>query len=108
MKIKSNIFKTVTVLLLLFLFSAGCKKKELQNGEMTVRMTDAPASFMKVNVEITGFEVNHDSKGWISLPVQPGIYNLLDLQNNVSVVLADHADIPIGKINQLRLILGSH
>jgi hypothetical protein len=75
---------------------------------MTLRMTDAPADFMKVNVEITGFEINHESKGWISLPVVRGVYDLLSLRNNVTVVLTDHADLPIGKINQMRLILGSN
>ncbi len=85
----------------------SCQKEKLYDGSMTVKMTDAPANLVKVNVEVVGFEVNHDKNGWISLPIREGIYDLLELQNNVNVILADQVAIPVGKINQVRLVLGT-
>lgn len=82
-------------------------KKENSSGYMTVKMTDAPADYSQVNVDITGLEVHHVTEGWVNLEIKHGVYNLLELQNNISVVLADKVQFPEGKINQLRLILGT-
>ncbi|TND08321.1 MAG: starch-binding domain-like protein [Bacteroidetes bacterium] len=84
---------------------AGCGK----NGEpahLTVKMTDAPADYLGVNVDVLSVEIKHED-AWIVLPVNAGIYDLLDLQNNVTAVLAQNVEIPPGNINQVRLILGS-
>lgn len=91
-----------------FVFLLNACKKDPANGYMTVQMTDAPADFLKVNVEVVDVQVHHEIAGWTSLPTNAGIYNLLDLQNNVSVALASHASVPAGKLNQLRLILGAN
>lgn len=106
MKTQVKILGTIVIFGLLFSFMS-CKKAE-QNGTMSVGMTDAPTNLVKVNVEVIGLEVHHESAGWINLPINQGIYNLLDLQNDVSVVLANNVQIPIGQINQLRMILGSN
>ncbi|MCB1153337.1 MAG: DUF4382 domain-containing protein [Deltaproteobacteria bacterium] len=45
-----------------------------------------------------------DGHGWFRLDVTPTRYNLLDLQNNVSAVLADE-DVPVGEYTELRLVL---
>lgn len=86
----------------------ACKKLGLSKDEaaLTIRMTDAPANYSKINVDVVGMEILHDRDGWITVPIEQGIYNLLALQNNISVVLADHVQIPIGTITQMRLILG--
>lgn len=106
--ISKIVLSAVAVALTVGAITTGCKKSSPQSGYMTVSMTDAPADFVKVNVDVTGFEIHHENSGWISLPINQGIYNLLDLRNNVSVILASHVDIPIGKINQIRLILGNN
>lgn len=87
---------------------AACNKQNTEDAKLTLSLTDAPAEYVQVNVEIIGFEVNHEDKGWIGLPVKQGIYNLLVLQNNVSVVLADHVEIPYGRISEIRLLLGEN
>ncbi len=87
------------------LLSTSCQKKN-QTGSMSVSMTDAPGDYLAVNVEILGMQVNHQNSGWITLPVNQGVYNLLDLQNNVTVVLASNVQVPVGPVNQLRLLLG--
>lgn len=46
--------------------------------------------------------------GWIDLETAAGMYNLLDLQNNVTAVLVNSDTIPAGHITQMRLILGEN
>lgn len=82
-------------------------KKEAEKGHMQVRMTDAPALYDHVYVDITGMEV-HVAGAWTSLSINPGLYDLLVLQNGVDTVLAPPQVIPAGHITQMRLILGSN
>lgn len=106
--------KTLTKIAATFVLGIGIAflvnacKKDPANGYMSVQMTDAPADFLKVNVEVVDVQVHNETTGWVSLPTNAGVYNLLDLQNNVTVALASHASIPAGKLNQMRLVLGSN
>lgn len=90
---------------------SACKKDEKpgQQGQMQVRLTDAPGPYSHVYVEIVGVEV-HLSGGpsWMPLLINPGTYDLLDLQNGVDTVLAPPQVIPAGHITQMRLVLGSN
>lgn len=92
--------------------AAGCSKLKHETGKFVVRMTDAPAMYEEVNVDIKAVEVHYaDSadatNGWVNLATNAGIYDLLKLQNNVSAVIATGTNLPVGKINKIRLILGS-
>lgn len=105
-----TIVKTIgfcTIAILLAMVPNACKKENM-NGSMTVRMTDAPADFIQVNVDVIGLEINHEANGWMNVPINVGIYNLLDLQNDVNVILANNVNLPVGKVNQMRLILGDN
>lgn len=86
----------------------SCKKDKTDDphGYMTMKMTDAPAAYSEVNVDVVGVSVHSETVGWIKLAAKPGIYNLLKLQNNVSVVLADETMLPVGEVSQIRLELG--
>lgn len=88
------------------LFSA-CKKEE-GTSQLKVRMVDAPANLQQVNVEVTGVEIHTASQGWVSLPANPGVYDLLTLQDSVSAVLVNGGSFPSGDVSQMRLILGSN
>ena len=92
--------------LLMALFSA-CDDENAGNARLVVKLTDAPADYQEVNIDIQSVEVNasQNGSGWSSLDTNTGVYNLLDLTNGLSVVLAD-AEIPAGYISQLRLVLG--
>jgi hypothetical protein len=74
-------------------------------------LTDGPANYDAVLIDIQQVEVNASSdsasdSGWHSIPLlRPGIYNLLDFKNGIDTVLGS-ADLPAGKISQLRLVLG--
>jgi hypothetical protein len=90
----------------LAIFSSCKKDKE---GSMTVRLTDAPGDYLKVNVDIQLVEVHYaNSSGgaWTSLNTNAGVYDLLTLQNNITTVLASGTNIPAGKVSQIRMILG--
>jgi hypothetical protein len=121
--------KITAMVLLAVLTLVGCRKDELTtggsssgssgSGSMSVLMTGGsgsssgkigPALYSKINVEVTGVEINYSgaASGWISLPAKAGIYNLLELQNNVTTVLVEGTTLPPGMVSQLRLILGTH
>ena len=112
-KENTGVLKWVFLFSLSILLFAGCKKEDTSWGNMTVKMTDSPGNLGEVNVEITGMDVNYSDQksgnsGWLTLAVKSGVYDLLQLQNNITVVLADNVKLPIGKVNQLRLMLGTH
>jgi hypothetical protein len=95
----------------LILFSAialaSCNKdNSTEPPRLTFRLTDAPAAYDKVNIDIVGVQAIIDGKT-IDLQVNTGIYNLLDLANGKDTVLVDQ-QIPEGRLSQIRLILGSN
>jgi hypothetical protein len=87
----------------------GCNKIDTENegtAQLKIQLTDAPASYDKVNIDIVGLEVIiNDSI--IDMDVEAGIYNLLDLVNGKDTVIADK-QIPSGKLSQIRIILGDN
>jgi len=101
----------LTPLLAIALFFTSCDKNDSdsENARLTVYLTDAPASYEAVFVDIQGIEVNYSGdaeSGWESLPVaHPGVYNLLDFQNGLDTMLVSHS-IPAGTLSQIRLVLG--
>lgn len=86
----------------------GCKKEEGGTSRLTVKMIDAPGDFQQVNVEVLQVKVHHEVGGWVDLPTNAGVYDLLTLQHDVSATLVNGGDLPAGKINQLRLVLGGN
>jgi hypothetical protein len=108
MKSLLKITLCVLSLMLLEILFTSCGKSTKPDGKVTVEMTDAPAIYSAVNVEVTGVSINSTNNGWVTLPVNAGVYNLLQLQNDVTVVLANSASVPVGKVTQLRLHLGDN
>jgi hypothetical protein len=79
---------------------------------MEVRMTDSPGDYDEVNVDIRSVQVHKEADdneaGWVTLDeIHPGIYNLLDFANGRDTLLAS-ANLPAGRISQIRLILGNN
>lgn len=86
----------------------SCKKDNSSGtSNFKVRLTDAPAAWDSVNIDIREVRVNlrNDSAGWISLNTNAGVYNLLGLQNGVDTLLAT-GTVQAGTLQELRLILG--
>jgi hypothetical protein len=97
----------------LFTFSlSSCSNKDNNNtARLQVRLTDDPGPYSAVNIDVQDVQINvtgDDDKGWQSLAgVQKGVYNLLDLVNDKDTLLAN-ANIPTGKLHQIRLVLGTN
>lgn len=94
------------------IFSACNKDEEtMAFGSLSVKMTDAPGDYLEVNVEVDSVLVHltpddNAAEAWVTLNAKAGVYDLLELQNGVTALLADKETVPVGKISQMRLILG--
>ena len=90
--------------------AVSCNKEKF-SGRATARMTDNPALYLQVNVDVREFQVHYDdedSASWLVFDTKAGVYNLIDLTGGVTVVLAEEAELPVGKITQMRLLLGTN
>src|SRR4051812_37423318 len=83
----------------------SCDKK---SGESMykVRMTDAPAPYSQVNIDLRSVQVI-GSKGTASLTTNAGIYNILQLNNGLDTLIA-YGALNVGTVQQVRLILGDN
>jgi hypothetical protein len=107
---KKNLLILSVLLLSASAAFVSCSKDE--NGVISVvnlRLTDAPAAYEEVNVDIREVKVKFtdDSTdlGWVPLVTHPGVYNLLALQNGVDTLLATGA-FPTQVVKEIRFILG--
>ena len=75
---------------------------------LEVRLTDSPGDYKEVNIDIQDVQVNSSdgNSGWVSLDVKKGVYNILKLTNGIDTLLGV-IELPTGKIQQIRLVLGS-
>lgn len=98
-------------LYLFFSCSKSTSTTAATTGRLEIRLTDGPATYDAVYIDIQQVAVNASAdsatdSGWQTIPLlRPGIYNLLDFKNGIDTVLAS-ANLPAGKLSQLRLILG--
>lgn len=76
---------------------------------LEVRLTDAPGDYQEVNIDVQDVQVNYgtDEGGWKSLDVNKGVYNILKLTNGLDTLLGQ-MELPVGRVSQVRLILGSN
>lgn len=105
---KSLFFVTYFSLLVLLLPSCTKDKDNSQGkAHLSVKMTDAPANYDAVMIDVQGVEfVGIDEKA-ITLNAKAGIYNLLDLSNGVDTLIAT-GELEAGTVSQIRLILGTN
>jgi hypothetical protein len=115
-RIKSTKMKKILYSFLLLTFVSviiliSCSKSDSDNANTTlkVKLTDRPALYDEVNVDIQEVRVNfrNDSSGWISLNTNAGIYDLLTLQNGIDTVLATGV-IPSNSVKEIRFVLGAN
>jgi len=110
---KSGILKKimyVTLVGLLVVQLTSCDKDKTddkQVANLTIQMTDAPANYEAVMVDVKGVEVTADGGGTVMLNTTAKVYNLLELSNGVSAMIAT-GDLNAGKVSQIRLILGTN
>jgi len=78
-----------------------------KQAKLTVRMTDAPASYDAVMVDVKGVEVTGNGERAVMLNTTAKVYNLLELSNGVNALIAT-GDLDAGTVSQIRLILGTN
>lgn len=103
---------SAAAILLITIFSVSSCKKDSQKSRLTVYLTDAPADYDEVNIEIQKIEIKSSDDpgetGWQELSLAgSSTYNLLDFTNGMEAMLAT-VELPAGRISQLRLILGNN
>lgn len=74
---------------------------------VAIKMTDAPGPYEAVFVDLQGVEITGSGGETVMLNVNKGIYNLLDLSNGVSTLIATDT-LATSKVEQIRLILGTN
>ncbi|MBC7851062.1 MAG: DUF4382 domain-containing protein [Chitinophagaceae bacterium] len=107
-------FVSIVAVVFVFCTFSACNNKEsgseqLGNARLEIRLTDDPADYDAIYIDIQDVQFNvsgNNADNWQSLVgVNKGIYNLLDLVNDKDTLLVN-ADIPSGKLHQIRLVLG--
>lgn len=85
-----------------------------QTSKISVRLTDAPGDYDKVNLEVIDVlikrDVNGDDEGgWVSIGAanEPVLYDVMVLTGGVNALIADTL-IPAGYLSQIRLVLGEN
>lgn len=96
--------KLLLVCAALLLFA--CNKNE-QTAKVQFSLTDAPGHFEAVLIDIQEMEVIAGDDQLRANLLRPGVYNLLDFTNGVDTLLAEF-NLEEGRLNQVRLILGSN
>ena len=102
------------IFLLAITFSACTVKDDLGNTSTTssfeVKLTDNPAAFGKVNIDIKTVMVNltDDSfNNWVTLNTNAGVYDLLLFQNGKDTLLAK-GTVTGQTVKQIQLVLGTN
>ena len=79
-----------------------------QTADVTIRLTDGPADYDAVYIDIQQVEVTMQGSAAVALmPLRPGIYDLLQFRNGLDTLLL-RAELPPGRVEQMRLILGNN
>lgn len=109
--------KLTTALLAICLITTqyACRKKDESkdpgNANMSIRLTDAPANYEAVNLDIQKVAITTSTSTNTTettlTPFRPGIYDILQYKNGLDTLLL-RGDIKAGKVQQIRLILGDN
>src|SRR5215217_548997 len=109
---RNNLLALLTLISLSF---AACKDDTTPGGgtpnvsnaraSMKVMLTDDPADYDQVNIDVQSVEIHTDSGGWMTLNSFSGMYDLLDLTDGIDTLIANDS-LPVGHISQVRLNLG--
>lgn len=89
-------------------FQADLSTESSGDTRLNIRLTDDPIDLEAVNIDLQRVRVKGEN-GFeeIDLETNAGIYNLLDFQNGLDTLIAT-ADLSMGRIKEVRLILGNN
>ncbi len=98
-------FRGLLPALCLFLSACG-DDGNAEQPRLEVRLTDSPADYEKVIVDVIGLEVRVGDDDFLQLDeTYAGSYDLLELTNGIDTLLAN-TTLPAGELTEVRLILG--
>jgi len=102
-------FKFVFAFALVLSIAFIACKKDSATSTLHVKLTDAPAAWDEVNINLKEVKVNFngDTAGWVSLQTRDTIYNLLGLQNGLDTLIAQ-GTFSTNTVNEIRLVLGDN
>lgn len=110
---RTKILSILTLVITVFAFAACSTNEDAGTGTLKVSLTDAPANFEQVNIEVLQVLVNKDGDaddttgtGWEAIMSDSIVVNLLDYQNGATLELGE-AELEAGRYNQIRLLLGN-
>ncbi len=97
------------LLIMAFSLITSCTNDSATNdgtAHVNMYLTDAPAAYDAVNINIQAVEINTNEEGWHTYTlVHPGIYDLLHFSSGLDTIMISE-DISPATISQIRLILG--
>ncbi|MDX1585880.1 MAG: DUF4382 domain-containing protein [Balneolaceae bacterium] len=100
----------VTALLLTIISGCGVNSSDDAEGTLNIRLTDDPATYQAVYIDIQRVELNRGTEEqpqWQTIRSQPIRLDLLKLNNGADTLLASF-QIETGTYNQLRFLLGDN
>ena len=104
----SALYRGLVPALCLFLFACGDDDGpgSAAQPRIEVRLTDSPADYDKVIVDVVAVEVKIGDGDFQQLDENhAGTYDLLELTNGIDTLIANSA-LPAGELQEIRLILG--
>lgn len=69
----------------------------------SVNMTDGPANYKRLDIQITGVEAYNDTRGWVKLSSEVHGINILNLANGATTNLAVTNEVYVGHYSMIRL-----
>ncbi len=99
------------IVALLVIFVAACEKDVTKNpaaqsNSFTIKMTDAPADYSALQVEIEGVEAYLEGSGWVTLSDQAQVVSVLELTNGNEITIATQTGLEAGTYTALALYIG--
>lgn len=99
---------------ILLIFILNACQNETEKARLNVRLMDGPGDYEAVYIDVkevrvhTSANAGDNDGGWITLEgINIGVFDLLELTNGLDTLLAS-AELPAGKISQIRLLLGTN
>lgn len=77
-------------------------------AKLTVSLTDAPATYEAVNIEILSIGALIDGNWYDFDIMNPGVYDLLELSNGNTALLLENQEIPAGMLTEMKMTLGNY
>lgn len=106
-----NVLKTIVGGFILGISLTGCSLDSDPTGlppgkQFLVDLTDSPANYASMNVQIGKVEIFHDIRGWIQLHVPLRSVNILSLANGVNANIGKNDRVPPGHYSRVKLHFG--